>query len=149
MEKLEEQLNVSKDQLSFENFENRKKNTTYEKWIMQLREKISGQHVTKAWLKCMEILMIPYVSQFLSENYSETFNTFDNCGFPGSFVYAIHHFAINNDLGSIDRDWLLSSYFPQETSAKDKYLYDEYKLLLFFPDNIICGQINTSLGKRY
>jgi hypothetical protein len=77
--------------------------------------------ISNAWLKCWEIIhsfkMIPY-------QLDREYKVFCNAEFPGSFIFAIHHYIKTKT--KLRYDWVASSLWPNE--EKEEKEDDEPKI---------------------
>jgi len=137
MEKL---LNDAKDSLAIDDFEKRRDNTPLEFEIRRLRSKIikskNGQNVTKAWLKCIEMLeLIKFKGS----------QVFFNAELPGGFVLATNHYLGNQ---GIKMEWYISSLYPKQNNTQ-KALGDTYEIISRNVTNSLVGPLKTNKGQYW
>jgi hypothetical protein len=100
------------------------------------KHKFSGQ-ISNAWLKCWELLhykKFDIIPKNLKKD--EKYQVFCNAEFPGSFIFAIHHY-IKTKTNIQSYDWIANSLWPSVSSSTagensgifgDQYgLYRKYK----------------------
>lgn len=129
---MEAQLAQKKDLLNRPDFKRLSQQSPWNLWIVELRKQVPGEHVSKGWLKCFEMLNLPQVKVQLSQLPAVVFC---NAELPGSFVYAINHFYA---LQGKHPNFLLASYMQG--------LPDSYNLLKNHPEFALTGTITTNKG---
>ena len=110
---------------------------TYEKEIRGGKERtVFNNRISNAWLKCWEILhSFPIVPYYLNRKYK----VFCNAEFPGSFIFAIHHYLLTKRI-NFEYEWVANSLWPDKGTDEgeggnegneifgDRYgLYKKYK----------------------
>jgi len=146
MELLEQRLNAAKERTAHPNFEQLKSKTPYEIGIRRLRReirtKMNGQIVTRAWLKMYEILTQGKVLDSIIDEPVVT--GFFNAELPGSFVSVTNHMVRSQGK---DFEWIFSSLWPR--GEKEDFLGDDFGLFANNRSRALMGELNTNQGVYY
>ena len=141
MDPLEVELNKAKDQLETVQFESLRKSDPYEQQIESLKRQLNfGQHVTKAWLKMYEILLITPLGRYLI-SLPSPIRGFFNAELPGAFLFATNHFLKSNKQGL---EFVVSSFYPQ--NQQGDFIGDQFGLLKKYPERSLVGRVKTTQG---
>lgn len=117
----------------------------------QIAQNRNTPSVSNAWIKAYELIsefgLIPELHK-LHEDERNSWNHFDNCSFPGSFILAIYHYVytMRDEKFQDMYNWFGSSLLAEITQDKehpDAALGDQYELYKRYPDNWL---MNPELG---
>ena len=121
-----------------------KENDPYKSERQLIKKMIqSPNDISKAWLKCTEII----TAMELIPDKAHTYVTFDNAAFPGSFILAINHY-IATKTHIKDHKWFASSLLTEkkntiegEYTLSSKYaLDDSYGLYSKYPEKWLMNE---------
>ncbi len=140
---IERDLNLAKEKLNRKDFSQLKQNSAFESGIKSVRKQIEanlkGQHVTKAWLKMVDLL---FQEAVWSRIYNKQVKVFFNAELPGGFVFAANHVFQTN---KIPFDWVVSSLYPREVKSVD-HIADMFGLIERNPEHSLVGPITIPKG---
>jgi 23S rRNA U2552 (ribose-2'-O)-methylase RlmE/FtsJ len=121
-----------------------KENDPYKSERQLIKKMIqSPNDISKAWLKCTEII----TAMELIPDKAHTYVTFDNAAFPGSFILAINHYVATKTHIK-DHKWFASSLLTEkkntiegEYTLSSKYaLDDSYGLYSKYPEKWLMNE---------